>query len=100
MPARIASTPSQEQIKEVVGSGPFKFVRDEWQPGEQVVYEKNSDYIPRPERINWRQTRKDRKGNLALRPRSLRGGGVTQHRRGGLVAGTSHRLYAQAPTTP
>ena len=49
MPARIASTSPQEQIKEIVGSGPFKFTRDEWQPGEQVVYVKNSDYISRRE---------------------------------------------------
>ena len=49
MPARIASTPADEQIKEVVGSGPFKFARDEWQPGEQVVYLRNPDYIPRDE---------------------------------------------------
>jgi peptide/nickel transport system substrate-binding protein len=38
MPARIASTSPEEQIKEIIGSGPFKFARDEWQPGEQVVY--------------------------------------------------------------
>jgi peptide/nickel transport system substrate-binding protein len=49
MPARIASTPPEEQIKEFVGSGPFKFVRDEWQPGEQAVYVRNSDYVPRSE---------------------------------------------------
>ena len=49
MPARIASTPPDEQIKEIVGSGPFKFLRDEWQPGEQVVYVRNPDYIPRSE---------------------------------------------------
>jgi len=49
MPARIASTPPDEQIKEIVGSGPFKFARDEWQPGEQVVYVRNPDYIPRDE---------------------------------------------------
>jgi peptide/nickel transport system substrate-binding protein len=49
MPARIASTPPEEQIKEVVGSGPFKFASDEWQPGEQVVYLRNPDYIPRDE---------------------------------------------------
>ena len=47
MPARIASTPAEEQIKEFVGSGPFKFARDEWQPREQVVYVRNSDYVPR-----------------------------------------------------
>ena len=47
MPARIASTSPEEQIKEIVGSGPFKFAKDEWQPGEQVVYLRNPDYIPR-----------------------------------------------------
>jgi peptide/nickel transport system substrate-binding protein len=49
MPARIAATPPEEQIKEVVGCGPFKFARDEWHPGEQVVYVRNADYIPRDE---------------------------------------------------
>ena len=38
MPARIAATSADEQIKEIVGSGPFRFVKDEWQPGNQVVY--------------------------------------------------------------
>jgi peptide/nickel transport system substrate-binding protein len=32
MPARIAAGSPEEQIKEIVGSGPFKFVKDEWQP--------------------------------------------------------------------
>jgi peptide/nickel transport system substrate-binding protein len=49
MPARIASISADEQIKEIVGSGPFKFARDQWQPGEQVVYVRNADYIPRDE---------------------------------------------------
>src|SRR5215470_7293270 len=49
MPARIASTPADEQITEVVGSGPFKFVKDEWKPGHQVVYVRNTDYVPRNE---------------------------------------------------
>ena len=49
MPARIASTPPDEQIKEIVGSGPFKFAKDEWQPGEQAVYLRNPDYVPREE---------------------------------------------------
>jgi peptide/nickel transport system substrate-binding protein len=30
MPARIASTAPEQQIKEIIGSGPFKFARDEW----------------------------------------------------------------------
>ena len=49
MPARIASTSANEQIKEIVGSGPFKFARDEWQPGDQAIYVRNRDYIPRDE---------------------------------------------------
>jgi peptide/nickel transport system substrate-binding protein len=49
MPARIASAPADQQIKEIVGSGPFIFAKDEWQPGEQVVYRRNSDYVPRDE---------------------------------------------------
>src|SRR5262245_20578527 len=49
MPARMASTPADQQIKEVVGSGPFKFAKDEWQPGEQAVYVRNADYVPRDE---------------------------------------------------
>jgi peptide/nickel transport system substrate-binding protein len=49
MPARIAATSPNEQLKEVVGSGPFKFAKDEWQPGNQVVYLRNPDYVPRPE---------------------------------------------------
>jgi peptide/nickel transport system substrate-binding protein len=49
MPARIASTSADQQIKEVIGSGPFRFANDEWQPGEQAVYVRNPDYIPREE---------------------------------------------------
>src|SRR5215218_1081844 len=45
MPARIASTPPEEQIKDVVGSGPFQFAKDEWQQGQQVVYRSNLYYI-------------------------------------------------------
>lgn len=47
MPARIAAAPDHEPITEPIGSGPFRFVKDEWQPGHQVVYVKNADYRPR-----------------------------------------------------
>ena len=50
MPARLAATDPNEQVKEVVGSGPFKFVKDEWQPGNRVVYVKNAEYVPRNEK--------------------------------------------------
>ncbi|HWP46979.1 MAG TPA: ABC transporter substrate-binding protein [Candidatus Limnocylindrales bacterium] len=49
MPARIAATPADEQIKETIGSGPFKFVKEEWEPGHRVVYIRNPEYIPRAE---------------------------------------------------
>jgi peptide/nickel transport system substrate-binding protein len=52
MPARLAATSADEQIKEIVGSGPFRFVKDEWQPGNQVVYVRNPDYVPRNEAPN------------------------------------------------
>ena len=49
MPARIASTPGSEQIKEHIGSGPYKFVANEYRPGERLVYVKNERYKPRSE---------------------------------------------------
>jgi peptide/nickel transport system substrate-binding protein len=44
-----ALTPPDEQIKEVIGSGPFKFVKEEFKPGVLSVYVKNNDYVPRKE---------------------------------------------------
>jgi peptide/nickel transport system substrate-binding protein len=49
MPKRIAETPGSEQIKEFIGSGPFIFKRDEWKPGEKLVYLRNPKYKPRNE---------------------------------------------------
>jgi peptide/nickel transport system substrate-binding protein len=50
MPARIAgSTPPTEAVKEIMGSGPFLFVRDEWVPGEKTVFRRNPRYQPRAE---------------------------------------------------
>ena len=31
------------------GSGPYIFKKDEFRPGEKVVYMKNTDYVPRTE---------------------------------------------------
>src|SRR5215831_13033140 len=50
MPARLAATDPNEQVKDVIGSGPFKFSKDEWQPGNRVVYVRNPDYVPRKEK--------------------------------------------------
>lgn len=49
MPKRIAETDPFEEIEEYVGSGPFRFVNEEWVPGSKVVYEKFEDYVPRDE---------------------------------------------------
>jgi len=47
MPERLAETSAFEQVKEAVGSGPFKFVAAERVPGQRVVFERNPDYAPR-----------------------------------------------------
>src|SRR5882724_7870496 len=54
MPKRLAETPTVAPgIPEQIGSGPFKFVKTEFQPGVKVVYEKNKDYVPRKEAPSW-----------------------------------------------
>ena len=53
MPKRLAETPAGQQIAEQIGSGPFKFVKAEFQPGVKAVYEKNTDYVPRKEPPSW-----------------------------------------------
>jgi peptide/nickel transport system substrate-binding protein len=53
MPKRIAETPVDKAISEQIGSGPFKFVQSEFQPGVKAVYEKNRDYVPRAEPPSW-----------------------------------------------
>ena len=49
MPARLAQTPPNQQIQEVIGSGPFLFRRDDWRPGDRVVFRRNPRYRPREE---------------------------------------------------
>ncbi|MHA1152923.1 MAG: ABC transporter substrate-binding protein [Alphaproteobacteria bacterium] len=49
MPKRLAETDPFEQVPEIIGSGPFKFSKDEWVPGSKVIYLKNEDYVPRSE---------------------------------------------------
>jgi peptide/nickel transport system substrate-binding protein len=48
MRAQDAATDPQQQVKESVGSGPFKFAKDEWVPGSKTVYLRNADYASRP----------------------------------------------------
>src|SRR5438045_3706652 len=53
MPERIAKTDASTNITEAIGSGPFKFVKEEWVPGSKVVYVRNTDYVPRKEPPSW-----------------------------------------------
>jgi len=53
MPERIAKTPGNEQVKEIIGSGPYKFRSDLHEPGVKIVLEKFADYRPRTEPPIW-----------------------------------------------
>jgi peptide/nickel transport system substrate-binding protein len=44
-----AATDAFTQLSEAIGSGPFVFAKDEWVPGNKVVYRKFKDYKPRAE---------------------------------------------------
>ena len=49
MPKRVAETDPFKQITDFTGSGPFIFKKDEWKPGEKVVFVKIPKYKPRSE---------------------------------------------------
>jgi peptide/nickel transport system substrate-binding protein len=53
MPARVAATDPYKQINEYVGSGPMRFIKDEWTPGARAVFEKFAGYVPRQEPASW-----------------------------------------------
>ena len=52
MPERIASTDAFQQIRETVGSGPFRFLRDEWNPGQRASWARNDRYVARNEPVD------------------------------------------------
>jgi peptide/nickel transport system substrate-binding protein len=53
MPERLAKTDPFKSVTEMVGSGPFRFLKDEFVAGSSVAYEKNADYVPRQEAPDW-----------------------------------------------
>jgi peptide/nickel transport system substrate-binding protein len=53
MPEHVAKTDPFKQITDFTGSGPFKFVKDEFVPGSSVLYLKNNAYVPRAEPADW-----------------------------------------------
>ena len=53
MPEHIAKTDPFKQIPETIGSGPYRFLKDEFIPGAAVAYERNKEYVPRQEPAEW-----------------------------------------------
>jgi peptide/nickel transport system substrate-binding protein len=53
MPERLARTDPSVQVTEMIGSGPFRFLKDEYVSGSRVVYRRFDGYVPRAEPANW-----------------------------------------------
>jgi peptide/nickel transport system substrate-binding protein len=49
MPERLAQTDPFRQVTEMIGSGPFRFLKDEYVSGSRVAYAKFDGYVPRQE---------------------------------------------------
>ncbi|MFH5924871.1 ABC transporter substrate-binding protein [Roseomonas xinghualingensis] len=47
MPERLAKTPPHQQVTEVVGSGPYRLLRDESVIGARIVFARHEGYRPR-----------------------------------------------------
>ena len=53
MPKRLAETPATRAITEPVGSGPYRFVAQEYRPGDRIVLARHDAYRPRSEPSVW-----------------------------------------------
>src|SRR5690242_16301788 len=53
MPERLAKTDPFKAIDEVVGCGPYRFLKDEFVPGGSAAWEKFDGYVPRQEPPEW-----------------------------------------------
>ncbi|MBC9208141.1 ABC transporter substrate-binding protein [Roseomonas aerophila] len=53
MPERLARTDANTQVSEVVGSGPYRFMKDEFVAGSRSVYAKFDGYTPRDGVADW-----------------------------------------------
>ena len=49
MPERVAKTDPFKQISDATGSGPFKFVKEDWVAGAKAAWVRNGKYVPRDE---------------------------------------------------
>jgi peptide/nickel transport system substrate-binding protein len=51
MPERLAQTAATQQVTEAVGSGPYRFLKDEQLAGARVAYQRFEEYVPRPDGV-------------------------------------------------
>ncbi|MFL1462733.1 ABC transporter substrate-binding protein [Roseococcus sp. DSY-14] len=49
LPERLATTDAATQVRDATGSGPFRFLADQWSPGARAVWAKFDGYVPRQE---------------------------------------------------
>ena len=52
MPERIALTDPFKAISDPIGSGPFRFLPDEWNPGSRAAWARHDGYVPRQEPVS------------------------------------------------
>ena len=53
MPERLAKTDLTRPNTEMIGSGPYRFLKSEFVAGSSGAYEKFKDYVPRNEKPDW-----------------------------------------------
>jgi peptide/nickel transport system substrate-binding protein len=53
MPERLANTDLSKPNTEMIGSGPYRFMKNEFVPGSSAAYEKFDGYVPRQEPPDW-----------------------------------------------
>ena len=52
MPERMARTDPFKPVTESIGSGPYRFLKDEWVPGSHAAWAKFDGYVPRKEPVS------------------------------------------------
>lgn len=53
MPERLALTDPNKQVSEMVGSGPYRFLANEFVQGSHAAYQRFDGYVPRQEPADW-----------------------------------------------
>ena len=104
MPERMAATDPFQQVKEMVGSGPFRFIAKDQVAGSLVAYERNAALCPalrRHAQLHRRaQARARRSRRVACAAGGRHRGRRHAGRRAGLVGGADLRSAAAAPRAP